>query len=326
MDTPEFTIYVTLQLQINIKGKQIKISGTTTIPRALLRPVGFSGAVSLPEDIVFVGTGAKKESPWLTNINVKLVMGDHVNVNSHGLTGRLTGALNITKSPEHIYMASGQLGIAKGVFSTHGHTLIIEPDSNIHYTKTPISNPSLNIRAARKIKLPPTSSPTMPRVIIAGVDIRGTLRHPNVSLYSVPSNLSQADILSYLLFGHPSNANTPNNITLLLQAIDSLKIGGGKSTPGGIADRIEQGLGLNEFGLQSEAALDALGSPIDKDQRAFVIGRYISPRIYVRYSRGLAIPINIVQVRYLLGTHWAIQSDSSSLGNGADIIYTIQKN
>ena len=188
------------------------------------------------------------------------------------------------------------------------------PINNLQPTTT---NPiAANVNANR------TSSPS---VVTAGINIRGTLKHPSISFYSVPGNLSQADILSYLLLGQPSNANA-DSISLLSQTIGTLNIGGKKGIVGGITDPITQSLGLNEFGVQSQITPDALGTSLGKAESVFVVGRYISSRIYVRYSRGLTTSLNIIQVRYLLGTHWAIQSETSPLGNGGDIIYTIQKN
>jgi len=328
VNTSEYMIYATTALAIDIKGHDIHLSGTITIPRANLQPITFNNAITLPEDIVYVGPTVEKQQPWNISTDVKIILGDKVMVDTQGLTGRLTGQITVVKTPTHTYVVNGKIGIANGVFTTHGKTLTIETGSVITFTQSPLKNPNLSIRAVKKIRTVPHPGlqTTSFGTINVGVHIKGTLRHPSASLFSTPAGLSQADILSYLLFGHPSNANTPSNVSFLLAAIDTLDIGGGKTTPGGIADQIAQGLGLSEFGIESQTTLDAIGTPLSRQQTAFVVGRYISPRIYVRYSRGLVIPINIVQVRYLLGTNWAIQTDSSSLGNGIDVLYTIQKN
>lgn len=327
MNTAEYIIYATTALIVDIKGHQIHVGGVVTIPCAVLKPIAFNGVVTLPEDVVFVGPTNTKQSHWYVTTNIKIVIGNNVKIDSHGLTGRLTGQLVIIKKPAHTYIVDGKIGIIGGVFTTHGKTLIIERGSAITFTQSPLKNPNLSIRAVKKIQAVPQAGvkPTAFGKITVGLNIQGTLRHPNVSLFSSSPQLTQADILSYLLFGHPANVNTPSNVSFLLQAIDTLNLGGGKATPGGIGDQIAQGLGLSEFGLESETTLDALGTPLSQGQSAFVVGRYISPRIYVRYSRGLVVPINIVQIRYLFGVNWAIQTESSSLGNGVDMLYTIQK-
>lgn len=328
INTVEYIVYATTALTVDIKGHQIHIGGIITIPRAILKPIAFNGIVTLPEDVVFVEPIAKKQSKWYVTTNIKIVIGDNVKVDSHGLTGRLTGHLAIAKTPVHTYIVNGNVGIKDGVFTTHGKTLVIEPGSIVTFTQSPLKNPNLSIRAIKDVNAMPQVGvqTTATGKITVGLDIEGTLRSPNVSLFSSPVSLSQADILSYLLFGHPANANTPSNVSFLIAAIDTLNLGGSKATPGGIGDQITQGLGLSEFGVESETTLDALGTPLGREQSAFVIGRYISPKIYIRYSRGLVTPINILQIRYLFNANWSIQTETSSLGEGVDTLYTIQKN
>lgn len=325
INTQEYEIYISPLLKADIKGNKINVTGTINIPTALLRPTDFKSAVTLPEDVIFVGPGSKKTSRWATTLHVKITIGNNVIVDTHGFDGRLGGQLTIAKTPTHTYTATGKVAVTNATFTARGNIFTISPDSNVTYTDSPLDNPNLSIKASRIIKLAPSEGTQFGtlRNLVVGLDIQGTLKQPNVSLFSIPSNLSQADILSYLIFGHPANVNTPGNISLLLQAVDTLNLGGGKTTPGGITDKISQGLGLSEFGIESGSELNLLGT---QQESAFVIGRYIAPNIYVRYSRGLVIPVNIVEVRYLIGQHWAIQTNSSSLGTGGDILYTIQTN
>ncbi len=326
MDTTEYTIYASPDLTVNILGRKVTVKGVITIPRALLQPMEFNDAVTLPEDVIFVGPGAAEISPWELYLDITIIAGDNVILNTQGVEGRLDGKINIVRTPEQSTIATGKIGVVKGTYTAHKRVLIIEPDSYISYVKSPLLNPNLNIRAQRELKTLTTSGIQVAGLttVTVGVDVRGTLRHPNVSLYSFPP-LSQADILSYLIFGHPANANTPDNVNFLIQAIDDLDIGGGRYTPGGVVDQITQGLGLSEFGVETQTALDTIGTPLGQEESAFVVGRYISPRVYVRYSRGLVLPINIVQIRYLIGNNWAIQTEASSLGNGVDVLYTVQR-
>ncbi len=327
MNTAEYTIYASPTLDTTIIGHKVTMQGTVTIPSALIQTTSFKTAVSLPEDTTFIGPSAQTESPWQLFMDVTIIAGKQVKVNSHGVKGNLAGQIHIVHTPTQSSIATGQISIVNGTFSTHKHTLILEPGSMIQYSKSPLLNPNLNIRASRHLKVQTTTGIQVAGLttITVGVDIQGTLHHPNVSLYSIPSNLSQADILSYLIFGHPSNANTPDNVTQLIQAVDNLNISSGKYAPGGAIDQIAQGLGLSEFGIEQENSLDTVGAPLGREDTAFVVGRYIAPRIYVRYSRGLVIPLNIVEIRYLIGNNWAVQTESSSLGNGIDILYTVQR-
>ena len=79
------------------------------------------------------------------------------------------------------------------------------------------------------------------------------------------------------------------------------------------------------MGVESETTTDALGNPLNQ-QSAFVVGKNISRNFYVRYSVGILDPINVFEVRYFLNDNWALQGESSTLGNGGDVLYSIQKN
>ncbi len=136
----------------------------------------------------------------------------------------------------------------------------------------------LSVRATRTATRTIKTSPIVHQLggptIMVGLDVEGTLHHPKVTLYSSDPNLTQADILSFLIFGHSANANTPTNVNLLVNAVDTLNIGGGKTSAGGVVDQITQGLGLTELGIESQTTIAALGGPT---QSAFVVGRLSFP-------------------------------------------------
>ena len=91
-----------------------------------------------------------------------------------------------------------------------------------------------------------------------------------------------------------------------------------------IATQIESGLGLSELGVESEATLDALGNPLD-NQSSFVVGKHLTRKLYARYSFGLLDTVNVFELRYLFDHTWSVQTDASALGEGADVLYTIQR-
>jgi translocation and assembly module TamB len=60
------------------------------------------------------------------------------------------------------------------------------------------------------------------------------------------------------------------------------------------------------------------------NETSFVIGRYLSPRLYVSYGVSLAEQLNVFKMRYTLGDHWTIRSEMGT-ARGADLVYTIEK-
>ena len=326
VNTIEYQIYASPDLTFTIQGKLAKLNGTLLIPEATLAPLSFSSSSTLPDDTTIIGGNTEESEPLVFESNVKLILGDHVDVRANGLTGELRGSLDVTRQQHQTILANGQLNLVNGNFTTHGKTLTIINGSGVSYVNTPLSNPNLNIKATRSISVNPGvgAQNFSANNIVVGVQILGSLHRPQISLFSIPSSLSQADILSYLLFGTPSNSNGPGNVSILLGAISGLNLDGSESDSN-VGSKISQSLGLVEFGVEQQTSLDALGTPLGENQSSFVVGRYLSPKIYVRYSRGLLVPVNILQVRYLFNKSWAVETDTSSLGTGGDVLYTIQR-
>ncbi len=330
-NTPQYTIYVSPDLQARLVGNSAVITGKIIIPKAVIKPADFSSTVSLPADVVIVSQHKiTKQSPLKWVMNVSIVLGDHVTINTRGLNGQLHGDLKITHEvTQPNAVATGQITLTQATFSTQGKTLTIAEGSNINYIHDSINNPHLSIRASRTVSVVSDKSgfqlgPTKSQV---GIDIKGTVSHPSISLFSSPIALSQADILSYLLFGSPASGGSASNLSAIVGAVSSLKLGGDKSDVS--ISRIKQRLGITELGVQEQTYIDAFGTPLGINQSSFVIGSYITPKIYVRYNRGLVTPVDIYQVRYIFNKHWSIQTEtgsgSQSVGTGVDVLYTISR-
>jgi len=55
-----------------------------------------------------------------------------------------------------------------------------------------------------------------------------------------------------------------------------------------------------------------------------VVGKYLSPKLYVSYGLGLFDPITTLRVKYALSSHWKLVSESSSEASGGDVLYMIE--
>ena len=333
MNTPEYLIYASPKLKFHILGKVINMQGEVTIPKGLIQPHDFTNVTSLPPgQIVYIGqSSTKDDQSWQISAKLTIILGKDVTVKTSGLQAQVTGQTTLTGSPKHPTLAKGRINITKGEYTAYGKTLLIKPGSFIQFVNSPVSNPNLNIRATKRIPIGSVATGQQFDVndIIVGILVTGNFHRPKIRLFSIPATLSQADILSYLILGYATNIHSKSNIDLLLEAASALQLGGSGGGIGGVLSQIKQGLGLTELGVESKTMTDAAGTPIDK-QTAFVIGKQLTQRIYIRYSRELGqsafLPVNMFQLRYALGKNWVVQTNSSSLGNGADILYTIQKN
>ncbi|MDF1654841.1 MAG: translocation/assembly module TamB domain-containing protein [Coxiellaceae bacterium] len=322
INTIEYQAVASPEVNIHIKNKLIRINGKITVPQALLQPQNFNSTVTLPSsDIVFVNEAPPIPNAWKTSIKMLVVMGDDVKINTFGATGNITGSVTIKEEPGQAIIGDGKLSLQNGKFDAHGQKLAIKP-ATVIYRSSPIDNPNLDISASRKLSTNSSASIMQLGVndLTVGVNVTGTAKHPKLNLFSSPVSLNQTDILSYLVLGHASGGGSAADLTVLINAFNSA----GPSHFGDFMGKLEKGLGLSEFGIESETSMDIAGNPIDS-QNSFVVGKYITQKIYLRYSRGLIDQNNTFLLRYMITPKWAIQTTQSYLGSGGDIIYTFYK-
>jgi translocation and assembly module TamB len=314
-DTDTIKIKVTPSLKLLLDKQHLAIDGNIIIPWAKIEPHDFSSTETLPNDVVFVTKKQQKAEPTVFAVytHIKLILGDHIDINAMGLKGKLAGQLEITQKPKITPDVSGELIMYNGTYDLYGQQLTLQKSKAIF--TGPMDNPELDIRAVRVFK-------TVGAIedLTVGAHITGIFAYPKTILYSEPSGLSQEDILSYLMFGQSSTQLTQDKAGLLMRAAGALHFGG-PSTLTMLTDSLQEKFGLTKFGLATEVA----GPEADQmtTNTAFVMGKYILPYLYVSYSVGLLDAVNVFRVRYKLWEKWAIQSESSSLGNGIDLLYSI---
>jgi len=60
------------------------------------------------------------------------------------------------------------------------------------------------------------------------------------------------------------------------------------------------------------------------NETSLVLGRYLSPRLYVSYGVSLTEQLNTLKMRYTLGDHWTLRTEVGQ-AYGADLVYSITK-
>lgn len=344
VDTPEYTIYATPNVSATIVGTRLDLSGDVIIPNALIRPHDFRNITQLPpEEITFIGKPkVVGQSNWQINTNLNIIAGDHVIIDSFGIHGFLDGSLHILQTPNQTLLANGKIGIRQGLYRAYGHQLKISQGSFMQFNNSPINNPALSIAATRTVNASAGSQiqTLASEKIIVGMNIHGPLNNPDINLFSSSGNLSQSDILSYILtganssgsspFGAPNNTNARGNFSYSSNILDAIKLGAsGVGGTDSLIDKIQSALGFSELGIENNTTMDAIGNPLG-NQTNFVVGRHISKDLYVRYTRGIYGPglyqANLITLRYLFRQNWAVQLESTEFSNtavwGADILYT----
>jgi translocation and assembly module TamB len=95
----------------------------------------------------------------------------------------------------------------------------------------------------------------------------------------------------------------------LYQAANSVALVGGEA----LAERIAQRFDLFEVSVETSETTN---------EPALVLGRALSPRLYLRYLQGLAESSSALQIRYRLSKRWLLETESGTrTGAGGDLLY-----
>lgn len=333
VDIPEAQVDVSPQLAFTLDNRDIHLDGEVNIPSARLRPRDLTHTAQVSPDQVIVGEEpGNLERKWRVHTRVHASMGQNVNFEGFGLSGNITGKVLAVDEPGRLTTGSGELQIVNGRYSAFRQKLIIDR-GRLLFNGGPISDPALDIRALR----PPAQTESVlqgSQEQKVGVIVRGTLRQPQVSLYSDPP-LPQSQLLNYLLFGQagvaqglPAGSFSPLNGPFANPYGNPLATsqGGPTSSSGQImaysggaflAQQAGEQIGISDVSVQNTQSFTGANNT------SLFIGKYLSPRLYVSYGVGLLQPINTVLIRYQLSTKWILEAQSG-MANSADLIYTIE--
>ncbi len=292
---PEVRIQASPKLDFRIDGRRIDASGEVRVPYARLEPAEITNAVRPSADEVLVGArNADPSQQFQVTSNIGLFLEDRVTIATSGLTGRLTGDITVLMDDQGLTRGSGDLSIAEGKYVALGRNLDIERGRLI-FANVPLSDPGVDMRAVKVFT-----------DVTAGVNVRGTLRQPRMTFFSNPS-LPQSQVVSLLLAGGS------------LESVQSSRGAGARN------DLAAQGAGILAQQLGGRVGIEDIGLESDiNNDTSLVLGKYLSPRLYVSYGISLAEVINTLKLRYTIGDRWTVKMESGK-ARSADLVFTIQK-
>lgn len=297
----EAKVYASPKLDFAIAARRIDVTGTVDLPYAKLeQPEELATAVRASSDEIAVGEKPVDDSATFRQYyNVTLRLGDRVTINTNGLQGRLSGALNVISNESGITLGSGELAIEEGgKYTALGRKLEIER-GRLLYQNSPPGNPGVDLRATKKFP-----------EITAGVNVRGTLTAPRMTFFSDPI-VPQQQIVSVLLAGGSiqslqttNNADTRGN-----EARTNMLLQGSAILAQQFGNRLGTDVSV-ESNLQNDTSL--------------VLGRYLSPRLYLSYGISIAEAINTIKLNYSISDRWAIRTEAGQ-NRSADLVYTLRR-
>lgn len=308
---PELQFSITPDLRLQGSQQGIHLAGQLLVPHlnAEINTLPET-AIDVSSDTVIIQSeggadvrnAALAEPTALAGIpvsgDVRLELGDEVRIAGFGLNAQVRGQLDINQRPNATPLTYGELEVVNGSFATYGRTLDIEQGKLLFMGS--YDNPAIDIRAVRSVEN-----------MRVGVQMNGTIRNINSSLFSTPA-MSDGDILSVMITGRPiAEIGTQQDGNALIGAITTLGINQGQ----GITNQIQNQLGLDTFTINSTG---------DVNDSSLMLGKYITPRIFVRYAVGLFETENSLAIDYSVTDRIKLKATSGS-SQAIDVTYTVEQ-
>ncbi|MBC8026869.1 MAG: translocation/assembly module TamB domain-containing protein, partial [Steroidobacteraceae bacterium] len=298
VDVPEARIDASPDLDFRVAGRDIFVKGEVKIPLARIQPADLTNAVLPSADERLVGpTEAVAKDPFRVSSEITMTLGDNVTIETLGLSGHITGSLTEKTLPGEPTRATGELQVRDGQYRALARNLDIERGRLIFNGRL-LADPAIDIRA---VKVYPD--------VKAGVNVRGSLREPRLTFFSEPS-IPQSQIVSLILAGGG------------LQSVQDQGRGpgntGGQEAAGQaaaiLASQLGNRLGIPDISVESDLS----------NETSLVLGKYLSPRLYVSYGVSLTEVISTFKMRYTLDDHWTVKTEAGK-ERAADLVFTIEK-
>jgi translocation and assembly module TamB len=300
VDSPKLFLQASPDLRLKLEGGQLDIGGKLTVPKARIEPIDLGNAVRSSPDVVIANANGQRETKSRLNIftNVAVELGDEVSFDGYGLSARFTGNLRVKDASDKITTARGELNVLDGKYKLYGLNLDVER-GQLLFAGGPIDTPGLNIRASRESD-----------DVRVGVDVGGTLREPTLTMFSSPA-MPQSEIVAYLLTGKPMADLDAQSGQKASALGDALSLAGGSLLTGEIGSRV----GLDELALRTEGQTGG---------EELVLGKYVSPDLYLSYGISLYEGFNTIRIRYQLNDRLSLRTESG-INKSVDLFWSAER-
>jgi translocation and assembly module TamB len=301
---PEKSLVLSPKLIISGSASAVDIQGEVSIPsaRLVLKELP-KGSITKTRDEVFVS--ALDEEIELPNKNkfdvtgkIQLKFGENVHFAGKGIKTDLAGDLQVHLNSNKLPKGQGVLKFNNASYQVLGQTLDISTGKMLF--AGPLNNPELDVKVTRKVK-----------DVTAGMAIEGSVKKPRTRVYSSPA-MSDGNALSYLISGRPLNEASGSQNSLIAKAALSLGVDNSASLNQHIASTV----GLDE--------LNVGGGDEGLESTSLILGKYLSPKLYISYAHGLFSSAGTVGLDYQLSEKISVEAESGE-AQAIDLIYTIER-
>ena len=240
-----------------------------------------------------VEQAAKAEEPSIIKLDIKVSAPAKVFVRGRGLETEMRGDLHITGTAGSPAI-NGELRTLRGVFRLLDKDLALK--QGILTFRGPIPpSPYLNIQAE-----------TVTNDITAGISLTGSVNEPVLKLTSDPA-LPEDEVLSHILFGNELKSITPIQGIQLVQALNTLRGGGGPGfDPVG---KIRKAIKVDRLNVDTNEAGDVTVGA----------GKYVTDKIYLGVEGGAGEDSGRVKAEIEAAKNITIETESGANSNGVSV-------
>ena len=289
--------------KLAVEGKITVAKARITIPEEQEKQIEDIKFIDEDEDEFVVGSGAKtdyfKESVAL---NLSIRMRQNNWVKGRGANIELKGDLDIDKAFGQGVRIAGTINTVRGTYETLGKLFRIQ-EGNVSFSGTENINPFLDVTALYRVSS-----------VRIYVNISGTAEKPVLKLTSDPA-MSETDIVSYIVFGAPSD-----------------QIGSGdRASIQGVATGVAGGIAAAQLEklLGSKLSVDVISVGGGTDGPQVEVGKYLTQDLYIAYERettqslldSTTITENRVLLEYTVFKNVTINGDVGGENPGVDVFY-----
>lgn len=301
---PQLKATLSPDIKITANRTAMNIAGEAVIPWARTNIKRLpETATQVSSDAVIVNESFgqdEPEPPLEISTNLNLSLGKDVQFKGFGLSSKLSGKLSLLKEPQRQFFTSGYVSVVDGSYKAYGQTLTIDRGRLVF--QGPYENPGLDIRASRIIKGTEEAK--------VGLEIGGTLQRPIAHIYSVPA-VAESQAMMMLLTGKPASEVSKADASILVGAMGGL----GTDSDSSFTSGITQFFHLDELEVKSDDGID---------QSQLWIGKYLTPKLLVRYVVGIFDRAFSLGMEYQLTEHLRLEAESGE-AQSVDVVYKIER-
>lgn len=300
---PQYQFTTVPDLTLRLDDRELLLGGTVDVPYGRIEIKTLpTQSVALSRDVLVLREDqefAAEKPLFSSHIDVGLQIGDDVQFKAFGADGGVAGNLRVRKNPDRPLLVDGELHVTDGKYSAFGQSLQLRQADIIF--NGPADQPLVDAMAVREI-----NDPAMKEV---GVQLSGSLRQPETTLWSTPE-VPQNEALTWLLTGRAPSTDTINYRGEAASAALSLGIAQGSA----LLNQAGKQLGLKEFQLSAGG---------DGEETEVEVGTELNERVYVGYNRRVFSGEDSLMLRLRM-TRRLVMEAVSGIESALDVYYTFE--